>query len=95
MKGCFAVPLVEQLPEALGLIEFVRSARVAIRSIRESADKGDEMKKLREEVDKLTDENRGLRDRPGALRLVGVGLSGLSDYRQLTLDEPGLAVGAE
>ena len=39
--------------------------------------------------------DRGLRDRPGALRLVGVGLSGLSDYRQLTLDEPGLAVGAQ
>ena len=31
--------------------------------------------------------DRGLRDRPGALRLVGVGLSGLSDFRQLTLDE--------
>ena len=31
--------------------------------------------------------DRGLRDRPGALRLVGVGVSGLSDYRQLTLDE--------
>ena len=31
--------------------------------------------------------DRGLRDRPGALRLVGVGLSGLSDYRQLTLGE--------
>jgi DNA polymerase IV len=31
--------------------------------------------------------DRGLRDRPGALRLVGVGLSGLSDHRQLTLDE--------
>jgi DNA polymerase-4 len=30
--------------------------------------------------------DRGLRDRPGALRLVGVGVSGLSDYRQLTLD---------
>ena len=33
--------------------------------------------------------DRGLRDRPGALRLVGVGLSGLSDYRQLSLDETG------
>ncbi len=32
--------------------------------------------------------DRGLRDRPGALRLVGVGVSGLSPYRQLTLDEP-------
>jgi DNA polymerase IV len=39
--------------------------------------------------------DRGLRDRPGALRLVGVGVSGLSDHRQLTLDEPGLAAGAE
>ncbi len=31
--------------------------------------------------------DRGLYDRPGALRLVGVGVSGLSDYRQLSLDE--------
>ncbi len=31
--------------------------------------------------------DRGLRDRPGALRLVGVGLSGLSDFQQLSLDE--------
>ncbi len=31
--------------------------------------------------------DRGLRDRPGALRLVGVGVSGLSGYRQLTLDD--------
>ena len=31
--------------------------------------------------------DRGLRDRPGALRLVGVGVSGLSPYRQLTIDE--------
>ncbi len=31
--------------------------------------------------------DRGLRDRPGALRLVGVGVSGLSDYRQLAFDD--------
>jgi DNA polymerase-4 len=31
--------------------------------------------------------DRGLTDRPGALRLVGVGVSGLSRYRQLTLHE--------
>ncbi|MEJ7568380.1 MAG: DNA polymerase IV [Gaiellaceae bacterium] len=31
--------------------------------------------------------DRGLQDRPGALRLVGVGVSGLSGYRQLTLEE--------
>ena len=29
--------------------------------------------------------DRGLKDRPGALRLVGVGVSGLADYRQLAL----------
>ncbi len=31
--------------------------------------------------------DRGLRDRPGALRLVGVGVSGLTGARQLSLDE--------
>ncbi len=31
--------------------------------------------------------DRGLRDRPGALRLVGVGVSGLTSVRQLTFDE--------
>ena len=31
--------------------------------------------------------DRGLRDRPGALRLVGVGLSGLSDFRPLSLED--------
>jgi DNA polymerase-4 len=31
--------------------------------------------------------DRGLRDRPGALRLVGVGVSSLSPFRQLTLDD--------
>ena len=29
--------------------------------------------------------DRALRDRPGALRLVGVGVSGLEPYRQLAL----------
>ena len=31
--------------------------------------------------------DRGLRERPGALRLVGVGVSSLSPFRQLTLGE--------
>ncbi len=31
--------------------------------------------------------DRGLRDRPGALRLAGVGVSGLSEHRQLTFDD--------
>ena len=38
--------------------------------------------------------DRGLRDRAGALRLVGVGVSGLSEHRQLTLDV-GSPAGAE
>jgi DNA polymerase-4 len=38
--------------------------------------------------------DRGLRDRPGALRLVGVGVSGLSPYRQLTLEESERSSGA-
>ena len=38
--------------------------------------------------------DRGLRDRPGALRLVGVGVSSLSPYRQLTLDGLGAQQGA-
>jgi DNA polymerase-4 len=33
--------------------------------------------------------DRGLRDRPGALRLVGVGLSGLADHRQLSFEDTG------
>jgi DNA polymerase-4 len=44
----------------------------------------DEAERIGELACRLLD--RGLRDRPGALRLVGVGVSGLSDHRQLTLD---------
>jgi DNA polymerase-4 len=44
----------------------------------------DEAELLGELACRLLD--RGLRDRPGALRLVGVGVAGLSDHRQLMLD---------
>jgi DNA polymerase IV len=44
----------------------------------------DEAELIGELACKLLD--RGLRDRPGALRLVGVGVAGLSDHRQLSLD---------
>lgn len=43
----------------------------------------DEADRIGELACRLLD--RGLRDRPGALRLVGVGVSGLTDFRQLTL----------
>jgi DNA polymerase IV len=45
----------------------------------------DEPERIGELACRLLD--RGLRDRPGALRLVGVGVSGLTADRQLTLDE--------
>jgi len=41
----------------------VRSAREAVMRLREGADKGDEIKKLREDLDKLLEENRALKDR--------------------------------
>ena len=59
----------------------------SIRSRSTSLDVGiDDPERIGELACALLD--RGLRDRPGALRLVGVGLSGLSDFRQLSLDEP-------
>jgi aminopeptidase N len=45
----------------------VRTARVAAKKIRESGDKGAELKKLREEMDKVMDENRTLKDRLDAV----------------------------
>lgn len=45
----------------------------------------DEADRISELACRLLD--RGLRDRPGALRLVGVGVSGLSEYRQLTFEQ--------
>lgn len=44
----------------------------------------DEADRIGELACRLLD--RGLRDRPGALRLVGVGVSGLSEHRQLAFD---------
>ncbi len=41
----------------------VRAARLAAQAVRTGDDKGEEVKRLRGEVDKLVDENRGLKDR--------------------------------
>ena len=72
----------------------LRYGDFSIRSRSTSLDVGiDDADRIGELACALLD--RGLRDRPGALRLVGVGVSGLSDYRQLSLDEPGLLAGAE
>jgi DNA polymerase IV len=64
----------------------LRYADFSIRSRSTSLDVGiDDPERIGELACALLD--RGLRDRPGALRLVGVGVSGLSDHRQLSLDE--------
>jgi DNA polymerase IV len=63
----------------------LRYADFSIRSRSTSLEAGtDEAGRIAELACRQLD--RGLRDRPGALRLVGVGVSGLADYRQLALD---------
>ena len=63
----------------------LRYADFSIRSRSTSLDVGiDDAEQIGELACRLLD--RGLRDRPGALRLVGVGVSGLAAYRQLALD---------
>ena len=63
----------------------LRYADFSIRSRSTSLDVGiDDADQIAELACRLLD--RGLRDRPGALRLVGVGVSGLAAYRQLALD---------
>src|SRR5579864_5435747 len=63
----------------------LRYADFSIRSRSISLDVGiDDAAKIAELACRLLD--RGLRDRPGALRLVGVGVSGLAAYRQLALE---------
>jgi DNA polymerase-4 len=63
----------------------LRYADFSIRSRSTSLDVGiDDAAQIADLACRLLD--RGLGDRPGALRLVGVGVSGLAAYRQLVLD---------
>jgi DNA polymerase-4 len=63
----------------------LRYADFSIRSRSTSLDVGiDDAEQIADLACSLLD--RGLRDRPGALRLVGVGVSGLAEYRQLALE---------
>jgi DNA polymerase-4 len=65
----------------------LRYSDFSIRSRSISLDVGiDEPAQIADLACRLLD--RGLRDRPGALRLVGVGVSGLVEYRQLALGTP-------
>lgn len=63
LKAQKAVPALDRLAQRELDGRIVRTAKLAAKAIRESGDKGEEMKKMREEVDKLTDENRTLKDR--------------------------------
>jgi DNA polymerase-4 len=64
----------------------LRYADFSIRSRSTSLDVAiDDVGTIAELACRLLD--RGLEDRPGALRLVGVGVSGLAAYRQLALDD--------
>ena len=66
----------------------LRYADFSIRSRSTSLDVGvDDAARIGQLACALLD--RGLADRPGALRLVGVGVSGLSGFRQLGLEEAG------
>ena len=63
----------------------LRYSDFSIRSRSTSLDVGiDDAQRIGELACRLLD--RGLRDRPGALRLVGVGVSALEEYRQLMLE---------
>jgi len=65
----------------------LRYADFSIRSRSTSLDVGiDDPGQIGDLACRLLD--RGLRDRPGALRLVGVGVSGFVEYRQLALGGP-------
>ena len=72
----------------------LRYADFSIRSRSTSLDVGiDDAARIGELACSLLD--RGLRDQPGALRLIGVGVSGLADFRQLSLEEGDLELGSE
>ncbi len=63
LKADEALPHLDRTAQRALDGRVIRMAREAAQAIRTGKDKGDEVKKLREEVDKLVDENRGLRDR--------------------------------
>jgi DNA polymerase-4 len=84
MASEVAASLVRSGQTARTVTTKLRYADFSIRSRSSSLEVGiDDAGQIRELACRLLD--RGLRDRPGALRLVGVGVSGLAAYRQLAL----------
>jgi DNA polymerase-4 len=84
MSGRLAEHLANTGETARTVTTKVRYPDFAIRSRSTSLDVGtDDADRIAELACALLD--RALADRPGALRLVGVGLSGLEEHRQLTI----------
>ena len=84
MAGEVGRALVERGQTARTVTTKLRYADFSIRSRSSSLDVGiDDAARIGDIACRRLD--RGLRDRPGALRLVGVGVSGLAVYRQLAL----------
>jgi DNA polymerase-4 len=85
MAGEVAAALHRRGQVARTVTTKLRYADFSIRSRSTSLEVGiDDEARIGELACRLLD--RGLRDRPGALRLVGVGVSGLAEFRQLALE---------
>ena len=90
-RSCAGWPvrLAERVSRATGRRPAPSRRRCAIRTSRSEADRRhcrsgvDDAERIGELACALLD--RALADRPGALRLVGVGVSNLEPYRQLVL----------
>jgi aminopeptidase N len=67
LKATKALPDLDRAVQSALDGRVARTARIAAKKIRESGDKGEDVKKLREEMDKLTDENRTLKERLDAI----------------------------
>jgi aminopeptidase N len=63
LKAAKALPALDRLAQRELDGRVVRTAKLAAKAIRDAGDKGEEVKKLRDDVDKLADENRTLKDR--------------------------------
>ena len=69
LKATKALPDLDRAAQSALDGRVARTSRLAAKRIRESGEKGDDLKKLREEVEKLTDENRTLKDRLDAIEV--------------------------
>lgn len=80
MKDTKAIPALERLAQADLDGRVQRRAREAVAAIRQGQDRGDDVKKLREDLDRALKENRELRDRLDRLevRVNGGGGGGFS-----------------